>query len=141
MFNIKKIFKIEDKKSVFEEYAKANDAVGMYNLTSRLPNPDIILRKTGKGLSALRELKSNYQVGTCIESRKAGVTSKKWRINQNDCSDKQFDFFEKVFNNLDVHKIIEDILEAPLFGYAPIEISYEKALDRQYYPHYTSRPD
>ncbi|MBR1754028.1 DUF935 family protein [bacterium] len=120
------MFKLKhQKQSIFEEYAKAQDTIGMYNLTSRLPNPDIILRRTGKGLSTLRELKSNYQVGACIESRKAGVTSKKWRLNKNNCPQTQFLFYESIFKTLDIHKLIEDILEAPLFGYAPIEISYE----------------
>ena len=135
MFTLK-----QQKPSVFEEYARAKDTIGMYNLTSRLPNPDIILRRTGKGLSALRELKSNYQVGACIESRKAGVTSKKWRLNNENCPKEQFDFIEKIFKNLDIHKLIEDILEAPLFGFAPIEISY-KSKDGYIYPEkLTSKP-
>lgn len=127
MFKFPKMtFSIKKDKTIFDEYASANDAAGMYNLTGKLPNPDIILRKTGKGLDALKELKSNYQVGTCIESRKAGVTSKKWRLNKGNCSDKQYQFFEEIFKIIDVHKLIEDILEAPLFGFCPIEISYEK---------------
>ena len=128
MFNfLKTKFSIKKDKSIFEEYAAAKDAVGMYNLTGKLPNPDVILRKTGKGLKALRELKSNYQVGTCIESRKSGVTSKKWRLNKKDCAENQYKFFDEIFKNIDIHKLIEDILEAPLFGFAPIEISYEKS--------------
>ena len=111
--------------SIYDECASAQNAYGMYNLSSRLPNPDAVLRKTGKGIATLRELKSNYQVGACIESRKAGVTGKKWRINKNNCSDEKYAFFNEIFKTIDVHKFIEDILEAPLFGFCPIEVSYE----------------
>ena len=113
----------QGRLTIFDEYSSARDAFGMYSLTTRLANPDIVLRRTGKGMSALRELKSNYQVGACIESRKAGVTGKKWRLNKENC--KNFEFYEQIFAKLNVQKIIEDILEAPLFGYCPIEISYK----------------
>ncbi|MGN0015028.1 MAG: DUF935 family protein, partial [Candidatus Gastranaerophilaceae bacterium] len=91
---------------------------------------DIILRSSGLGYRSLRNLKSNYQVGTCIESRKSGVTSKKWKLEKGDCSEKEYNFWIEVFKYLDVYKIIEDILEAPLFGFAPITIKYEA--DGQY---------
>ena len=134
------MFSFKQKKSIFDEYAKAQDAVGMYNITSRLPNPDILLRKTGRGISALRELKSNYQVGACIESRKSGITSKKWRLVKNNCDENNFLFIENIFKNLDIHKLIEDILEAPLFGFSPIEITY-KAENGQIIPtKLTSKP-
>ena len=113
------------ENSLYDECAQARNVIGMFNLTSRLPNPDLILRKTGKGISTLRELKSNYQVGACIESRKAGITSKKWRLNQQNSSDETFKFFQEIFEEINVQKLLEDILEAPLFGYAPIEISYK----------------
>lgn len=73
-------------------------------------NPDIILRSSGLGYRSLRNLKSNYQVGTCIESRKSGVTSKKWKLEKGDCSEKEYNFWIEFFKYLDVYKIIEDIL-------------------------------
>lgn len=119
-----KYFKKE--KNIFEEWANAKDAVGMFSLLEKLPNPDKILRSCGGGFNTLRNLKTNYQVGTCIESRKAGVTSKKWKLEKLNCSDKEFDFYTELFKFIDVYQLIEDTLEAPLFGYAPLEVTYEK---------------
>lgn len=113
-------------KTIYDELATAKDAKGMYNLLSKLPNPDKILRSYGNGFNTLRDLKTNYQVGTCIESRKSGVTSKKWKLEKQNCSDKEFDFYTELFKFIDINKLIEDILEAPLFGYQPIEILYDK---------------
>lgn len=129
MFNIfkKKIKSIsfEKKSSMMDELAQPKDAQGFYNFLQKLPNPDVVLRSSGLGYNSLRDLKSNYQVGTCVESRKSGVTSKKWKLEKGDCSEKEFDFWTEVFKQIDVYKIIEDILEAPLFGFAPITIKYE----------------
>lgn len=129
MFNIFKkkikLISFNKKKLLADEIAQAKDAQGFYNFLQKLPNPDIVLRTSGLGYKSLRDLKSNYQVGTCIESRKAGVTSKKWKLEKDDCSEKEFAFWTEIFKFLDVYKIIEDILEAPLFGFAPITIKYE----------------
>lgn len=116
----------KNDKNIITEFAEAKNAADYYKCLGKLPNPDPILRKSGKGLSTLRDLKANYQVGTCIESRKAGVTCKNWQIEKNDCSDKEFDFWNEIFKFIDIYALIEDILETPLFGYVPIEILYQK---------------
>ena len=134
MFNIFKkkikLISFEKKSSMMDELAKPQDAQYFYNFLTKLPNPDIVLRRSGLGYKSLRDLKSNYQVGTCVESRKAGVTSKKWQLEKGDCSPKEYDFWTEIFKYLDVYKIVEDILEAPLFGFAPITIAFET--DGQY---------
>lgn len=131
MLQIFKNFKFfSSKKSFFEELISINDADGMYNCLDRLPNPDIVLRKTGKGIKTLRTLLSNYQVGTCVESRKSGVLSKKWKLDKDECSDKEFEFWQDIFNFFDFHNFIENILEAPLYGFVPFEITFSK--DGQY---------
>ncbi|MBQ8476360.1 DUF935 family protein, partial [bacterium] len=65
-----------------------------------------------------------YQVSACIESRKAGTLSCNWELKENNC--KNFKFYDELFNCLDVHRLIEDILDAPMYGYVPIEISWQK---------------
>lgn len=126
MFEKLRIKYFKKDKTFFEEIASSKNAAGYFNLLEKLPNPDKILRSCGGGFNTLRDLKNNYQVGTCIESRKAGVTSKNWRLEKQNCSDKEFEFYTELFKIIDVHQFIEDILEAPLFGYAPLEVTYEK---------------
>lgn len=126
MLQIFKNYKFTKEKSFYNELINIDNADGMYNVLDKLPNPDVLLRKTGKGIKTLRSLLSNYQVGTCVESRKAGVLSKKWRLDQGDCPDKEFEFWQDVFKYFDFHNFIENILETPLFGFVPFEIKYEK---------------
>lgn len=126
MLKIFKNFKISREKSLTEEIIKTQDAEGMYNMLTELPNPDPVLRKTGKGMKALRELLSNCHVGTCAESRKSGVLSKNRRLDKGDCGDKEFEFWEELFKSLDIHKFLENILDAPFFGFVPFEIELKR---------------
>ncbi len=119
--------KIKDKEtSLFDKMVKSCDVQGMSSVISKLPNPDIILRKTGKGLETLRNLTNHYQVGTCIDSRKSGVLSKLCDLQQGNTPDKNFQIFQDIFADIDIYGLIENILDAPLFGFVPIEISWEK---------------
>lgn len=112
--------------SLFEKMIQSKDVAGMYDLISYLPNPDIILRKTGKGLDTLRKLTNHYQVGTCIDSRKAGVTSLKFELLQGNTPQNNFEIYQNIFDSIDIYSLLEDILDAPLYGFAPIEITWEK---------------
>ncbi|MFN3781898.1 MAG: DUF935 family protein, partial [Candidatus Kapaibacteriota bacterium] len=91
-------------------------------LTNLLPNPDSILRKIGRGIEIYRELKNDAHVWSCIQSRKSGTLSLPWQIEQNGCDDVVFHLVSSIFEKLDVYQIESDILEAPLFGFQPIEI-------------------
>lgn len=97
-----------------------------YRLTNLLPNPDTILRKIGRGIEVYRELKNDAHVWSCIQSRKSGVLSLPWSIEVGKAERRTFDFVRSVFENLDVYQIESDILEAPLFGFQPIEIIWEQ---------------
>lgn len=140
MFENLKIKYFKKESGLFEECACAKDASKMFYLTEKLPNPDKILRQSGRGFQTLRDLKNNYQVGTCIESRKAGVTSKNWKLDKQFCSDKEYNFYLEIFKFIDVYRLIEEILEAPLFGYNPIEITYESDGNYVIPTAFTSKP-
>ena len=47
---------------------------------SILPNPDPILRRTGKRIEVYREVKRDTHVWSVVQSRKRGVLSKPWDI-------------------------------------------------------------
>ncbi len=96
-----------------------------YRLTNLLPNPDTILRKIGRGIEVYRELKNDAHVWSCIQSRKSGTLSLPWNIEQNSVPDVIYHFVLEVFEKLDIYQIESDILEAPLFGFQPIEIIWE----------------
>jgi len=93
-----------------------------YRTTNLLPNPDTILRKIGRGLEVYRELKNDPHVWSCIQSRKSGVLSLQWTLEQMDAPDEVYTLIRQIFDNLDIYQIESDILEARLFGFQPIEI-------------------
>ncbi|MCX7909863.1 MAG: DUF935 domain-containing protein [Ignavibacteria bacterium] len=96
-----------------------------YRHTNLLPNPDTILRKIGRGIEVYRELKNDPHVWSCIQSRKSGILSLQWSIVQNNSPEIVFELVQSVFNKLDIYQIESDILEAPLFGFQPIEIIWQ----------------
>ena len=63
-------------KSFTEELAKIDSIEGFNLVMKKLPNPDSVLRKTGKGYETLRLLMQEGQVATCIQSRKSATTGK-----------------------------------------------------------------
>jgi phage gp29-like protein len=89
-----------------------------------LPNPDKVLRLQGRTYQTFRDLKSDPHVWSCIQSRKAGLLSLDFKINPNGASDAIVHEVELMLSNLDMNRIERDILEAPLFGYQPLEIKW-----------------
>lgn len=96
-----------------------------YKYLDILPNPDTILQRTGKTIETYRQLKNDAHLWSCIQSRKSGVLSLENRISQGKSSKHITVFIENIFNSLDLYQIIRDILEAPLFGYQPLEIIWK----------------
>jgi phage gp29-like protein len=95
------------------------------NIYGILPNPDKVLRKTGKQIAAYRDLKNDPHVWSCIQSRKSGVLSLGYSILPNGSNSAIVNIIKSIFGSLDIHKIIRDILEATLFGFQPLEIIWE----------------
>jgi len=90
-----------------------------------LPNPDPVLKRMGKDLDAYNDLLSDAHVGGCVESRKAGVLSLNWAINRGQPKDSAAELIETVFKKLKIQRIMEELLDAPLFGYNVSELIWE----------------
>ncbi len=94
-------------------------------ISNELPNPDVILRTIGNRISKLTELRVDTHLSSIIQSRKSGVLSLEWELLHNDDSQVQNTFIQDIFNNLDMNKIISEMLETPLYGYKFLEIVWE----------------
>lgn len=113
----------KNNKDFFNKMVQAKNVEGLYQLTGILPNPDTILKKTGKGIEILKTLKSEGQIATCVGSRKAGVLSLNWQVK---CEkDDRSDFYNNLLKNIDIYELIGNILNAPLYGFQPLEIIWE----------------
>jgi len=95
-----------------------------------LPNPDPILRKEGKDLRVYQELLADPRVGACAEQRKAAVRALSWSIARNLAEPPHAELVRSIFAALDIDRIMNEILNAPLFGYQPLEVLWQHANGR-----------
>lgn len=92
-------------------------ALGLY-----LPNPDPILKKLGRDLAVYRELRSDAHVGGCVRRRKAAIKALEWRIERDQASARATRMVKAVFDGLDMDRLLSEIMEAPLYGWHPLEL-------------------
>lgn len=118
--------KVNSKKSLTEEIATRKRALNFYSLANILPDPDIVLRKQGKDVRVYKELLCDPHVFACVQSRKAGVLSLEWEINRGLDKDEKAEAIENLLKQLDIHKLISDILDATQFGFQPLEIIWKR---------------
>lgn len=113
-------------KSLTSEIAAAKRG-GMFSVGGILPDVDSVLMRAANGMEVYRELLRDAHVRSCVTSRKAGVLSKSWRLDKNNASSQVLELVEHAFENLDLEGIMSQILNAPLFGYQPIEVVWESS--------------
>ena len=118
--------KANSKKNLTEEIATRKRALNFYSLANILPDPDLVLRKQGKDMRIYKELMCDPHVFACVQSRKAGVLSLDWDINRGIDKDENTENIFKLLKSLDIHKLINDILDATLYGFQPLEIIWQK---------------
>lgn len=106
-------------QKTFTKELATRQNVDFYSLSSILPDPDAVLAAQGRGISLYRELLSDPHVRACTMSRKSGVLSKPYDILGEKSS---VELIKNIFVRLDLEKIVSDILNAPLFGFQPVEI-------------------
>lgn len=92
---------------------------------ANLPNPDPILKAQGKNITIYRDLRSSALVGGNIRRRKASVLSLERGIKRGQAPLKVEQFIRGWFTDLDLDRIIRELLDAPLFGYQPIELMWQ----------------
>lgn len=93
-------------------------------LTGLLPNPDPVLRKKGIALEAYETLLADARVAACVESRKSGVLTWDWTLEG--ATDRNRRLVETHLRQLDMHRIIAEILDAAFFGYKPLEVIWSR---------------
>lgn len=94
-------------------------ALGMY-----LPNPDPILKAQGKDIKVYRDLRSSALVGGNIRRRKASVLALERGLKRGDAPVKVERFVRDWLVDIDMDRVIRELLDASLFGYQPLEIMW-----------------
>lgn len=117
----------ESRRKISEEIATRDRALNFIGRSMFfLPDPDPVLKNIGKDITVYQELLADSHLGAVVESREAGVLSLEWEIAREKSSARRAQVVDDLFKNLDLDEIMSGILNAPLFGYQPLEIMWEK---------------
>lgn len=113
-------------KGLSEHIATRDRSPDFNYLGSFLPNPDAILKRMGKDVEVYRQLRADAHTGGCIRRRKAAVKSLEWRINRDKAGARVTRIVEDVFSRLDLDTLINEMLDAVLYGFQPLEVMWAR---------------
>jgi phage gp29-like protein len=92
---------------------------------ANLPNPDPILKAQGKDIQVYRDLRSHPRIGGNIRRRKAAVLTLERNLERGNAPARVERFIRDWLADLDLDRILRELLDAPLFGYQPVEIMWQ----------------
>lgn len=116
----------EPTKSLSDQIATRGRSIDFYGLGMYLPNPDPVLKALGKDIKVYRELRADAHVGGCIRRRKAAVKALEWGLDRDKAKSRVAKSIEAIFADLDLSRIITEMLDAVLYGYQPMEVMWGK---------------
>ncbi len=116
----------EAHKSLSEQIATRSRSIDFHSLGMYLPNPDPVLKALGKDIQVYKELRSDAHVGGCIRRRKASVKALEWGVDKEKSKSAIAKSISAIFADLNISRIINEILDAALFGYQPLEVMWGK---------------
>lgn len=105
---------------------RARSPYYFYAMGMMLPNPDPILKAIGKDITVYRDMRTEASVGGNIRRRKGAVKALKWGIDKKQAKARQVKVIKDLFADLDMNRILSEILDATLYGYQPLEIIWNK---------------
>ncbi|WP_047243725.1 DUF935 domain-containing protein [Chromobacterium subtsugae] len=116
----------EPRQSLSSQIATRSRSIDFYGLGMYLPNPDPVLKALGKDIKVYRELRADAHVGGCIRRRKAAVKALEWGLDRDQANSQVAKSMTSIFNDLNLSRIIGEMLDAMLYGYQPMEIMWGK---------------
>ena len=126
------------RKDLSRVIASREEAWDYHGLIGLLPDPDPVLMKRGDGAEILDTLMADDQVTSVTQTRKLGTLKKefKWEAGTKG-GEKASPQAKKLRDNLvedlegvDLYDLLSEILDAPYFGMAPIEIHWKPEKSR-----------
>ncbi|WP_236250781.1 DUF935 domain-containing protein [Chromobacterium phragmitis] len=116
----------EPRQSLSSQIATRSRSIDFYGLGMYLPNPDPVLKALGKDIKVYRELRSDAHIGGCIRRRKAAVKALEWGVDRDKAKSRVARSISDIFDDLNLSRIIGEMLDAMLYGYQPMEIMWGK---------------
>ncbi|MCV2359642.1 DUF935 domain-containing protein [Paucibacter sp. TC2R-5] len=115
---------IQSRALTSGQVARRIDALDYNFMGLLLPNPDPILKATGKDIKTYRDIARDSHVGACIRRRKSAVKALQWGLDRGQAPARVAKAIADMLADLDMERIIGNALDAALFGYAPMEIDW-----------------
>lgn len=112
--------------SLTDPLATRQRSIDFSALGQWLPNPDPLLKAQGKDISVYRNLRGDALVGACIRRRKSAVKALEWGLDRGQAASRTAKSVEAMLAGLDLERIIGQIMEATLYGYQPMEVSWQR---------------
>ncbi|MDR0710559.1 MAG: DUF935 domain-containing protein [Spirochaetaceae bacterium] len=109
----------------FATRTRVNDFL---RLMRTLPDPDPVLKKMGRGITALQELLIDSHLESVWSIRCSAASGAEWFMAAGDEGKKEqeaADAFAAELSALDIPRIIEEMMDAVAYGYSPLEIIWE----------------
>lgn len=120
-------FAERDKQRLTDEFASRGNTVwGVGSFFGMLPNPDPILKAAGQDIRAYRDMRSDALVGSAIRRRKSAVKALERGFNEGETDTPVCAFLKDMMASWDMDVIIGGLLDAPLFGWQPAELMWQK---------------
>ncbi|QLH52752.1 MAG: hypothetical protein CH6_0041 [Candidatus Kapaibacterium sp.] len=96
---------------------------------SELPNPNLTIASIGERQVTLENIATDPHVSACIQSRKSGVLSQTWEIQPaSNVAPEINEIVNSSFQELDLFRVISELLNAPLFGFVVSEITWKPSI-------------
>lgn len=113
--------------TIGNDFARIDNAFGMFvSYLDYLPNPDPVLRKANIAITEYANMLSDPYVKGVFGSRKAGVMSKEWELDRGKAKSRQTKIITKMFEDLNIYEVMNNMLDATFYGYQPFEFRFEK---------------
>jgi phage gp29-like protein len=116
---------IEKDESGGGHFATRRRANGFIRLMRTLPDPDPVLRKMGRGITALQELLADSHLESVWSVRCSAASGAPWFCSAGGEGAKEKEaarVFAEQLGSLDIPRIIEEMMDAVAYGYSPLEV-------------------
>lgn len=116
----------EPRVKLTDQIATRERSIDYMGLGLVLPNPDPILKARGEDIRVYRDLRSDAHVGGCIRRRKSAVKGLERGLDRRRVGSRTAKSVEAILADLDLERIVGEILDAVLYGYQPMEITWAR---------------
>lgn len=91
-----------------------------------LPDPDTLLAQSGISIEDIRQLSFDSHVFAAIQQRVTGITSLRWQVKKKYADGEPSRFITEILEQLDLDRLIPQILDAVFLGYSVMEIVWKR---------------